>query len=55
VLFTSDRTGDNDIWQVGLDGSGPTRLTDDGADDDVAVTAPDGSRIAFVSTRTGDA
>jgi hypothetical protein len=55
VLFTSDRTGDNDIWQVGLDGSEPTRLTDDGADDDVAVTAPDGLRIAFVSTRTGDA
>ena len=56
VLFTSDRTGDDEVWIVAADGTdgAPRQLTDNPAGDWVPAFAPDSSRIAFVSDRSGD-
>lgn len=54
LLFTSNRSGDDEIWEASLDGDPPMQLTDDRAGDWVATYSPDGSRIAFVSERSGD-
>ena len=55
ILFVSNRTGNDEIWKVGVEtGATPVQLTDDGAADWVPAYAPDGSRIAFVSDRTGE-
>lgn len=51
IAFTSERDGSADLYRMHPDGSGLERLTDDPAYDDQAAFAPDGGRIAFVSTR----
>jgi TolB protein len=51
IVFTSERDGSADLYRMRPDGSGVERLTDDPAYDDQAAFSPDGSRIAFVSTR----
>ena len=51
VVFTSERYGSADIFRVRTDGIGLERLTDNPAFDDQAALSPDGSRLAFVSTR----
>ncbi len=51
VVFTSERYGSADIFRVRTNGLGLERLTDDPAFDDQAALSPDGSRLAFVSTR----
>ena len=51
VVFTSERFGSADIFRVRADGTGLERLTDDPAFDDQGALSPDGSRLAFVSTR----
>ena len=53
IVFTSERNGSADIFRVHPDGSGLERLTDDPAFDDQGVVSPDGSTLAFVSTREG--
>ena len=42
---------DRDIYRVRSDGTGLERLTDSPALDDQAVLSPNGSKVAFVSTR----
>ncbi len=51
VVFTSERHGSADIFRVRADGMGLERLTDHAAYDDQAALSPDGSLLAFVSTR----
>ncbi len=51
IIFTSERAGSADIYRVHPDGSGLERLTSDPAYEDQAALSPDGSTLAFVSTR----
>ena len=53
LVFSSDRLGNYDIWQVAADGSGLAQLTDDPADDLDPTYSPDGSQILFDSYRRG--
>ncbi len=53
VTFMSRRNGSWDIFQVGIDGSGLTRLTTDEGNDGLPIWLPDGRNIAFVSDRDG--
>jgi Tol biopolymer transport system component len=54
VAFVSRRAGEeSDIWVVGRDGTGLTRLTNDPARDDEPAWSPDGRRILFRSFRAG--
>ena len=57
VLYTSDKTGNQDIWEKEIHGGENRRLTGHSADDLGAVMSPDGNTFAFVSRRqdaTGD-
>jgi len=51
VAFTSEHLGQADIYRVHPDGTGLEQLTDDPAFDDQAALSPDGSLLAFMSTR----
>jgi len=56
VVRTTDfeaNRGRNDLWLVGIDGSGATRLTTDAAADTDPRWAPDGKGLYFLSTRSG--
>jgi TolB protein len=53
VAFTSEIAGQADIWRVHPDGSGLQQLTNDPAFDDQGAISPDGSSLAFMSTREG--
>jgi hypothetical protein len=52
-VFTSERNGvgQADIYRARLDGTAVERLTDSEAVDDQAALSPDGTSLAFVSTR----
>ena len=51
IVFTSDRTGDEEIFVMNADGSSVANLTNHSASDSVAQWSPDGSRILFISDR----
>jgi len=51
VVFTSERHGSSDIFRVRANGMDVERLTDNPAFDDQGALSPDGSLLAFVSTR----
>jgi Tol biopolymer transport system component len=53
IVFTSERSGSADIYRIHPDGDGLERLTDYQGFDDQAALSPDGSTLAFVSTREG--
>ena len=53
ILFTSNRSGNYDVYAVNQDGSGLRQLTTDSASDGLAAGSPDGKSIAFVSNRGG--
>ena len=57
IVFTSERDGEGDgqadIWRVHPDGTGLERLTRDTTMEDAGVLSPDGSRLAYVSTKGG--
>ena len=54
VLFASNRDGDYEIYSIGSDGTGLTKITSNDADDRFPVFSPDGSKIAFSSSRDGN-
>lgn len=53
IVWTSNRSGTYSVWRMNGDGSGVSRLTDDGGNDFTPSISPDGTRIAFASDRGG--
>jgi Tol biopolymer transport system component len=53
IAFESTRDGNTEIYTTTIDGSIQTNLTNNPADDFNFLWSPDGTRIAFLSTRTG--
>ncbi len=53
LAFVSDQDGNSEIYVMKPDGSGQTNLTKHPADDGDPRWSPDGSKIAFVSSRAG--
>jgi len=51
IAYTTRRDGNNEIYVMDADGSNPTRLTDNAADDFAPAWSPDCARIVFVSDR----
>lgn len=51
ILFTSDRTGDLELWTMNLDGSNQKQITFDLGYDGGAFYSPDGSKIVFRASR----
>jgi len=54
IAFSSNRSGNYDVWVMNADGTGLRNLTNDPAYDSKPVWSPDGIRIAFVSDRSGN-
>ena len=51
IVFMSRRSGNWDVYVVGIDGSGLSQLTSDVDDDGLPIWLTDGTTIAFVSDR----
>jgi Tol biopolymer transport system component len=54
IAFVSNRSGNWDIWTVGLDGAEPLQRTTDEGFDHSPRWSPDGTRLAFHSARSGN-
>ena len=54
VSFTSDRTGNLDIYTIDINGKNLTNLTNHPSDDFSPTWSPDGSAFAYVSNRDGN-
>lgn len=54
IVFTTDRSGNADIYIVNADGTGEKQLTKDGASDDQPCLSPDGGKVVFISGRKGN-
>jgi len=55
IVFDTDRTGTRQVFALGADGVGVTRVTTGGYDDYAPAISPGGTRVAFTSTRSGNA
>ena len=53
IAFASDRDGNQEIYVMGSDGGGQTRLTGSPASDSSPAWSPDGTEIVFHSNRDG--
>ncbi len=51
IVFYSERDGNPEIYSMNADGNDLQRLTNDPAYDDSPALSPDGSRIAFLTSR----
>ncbi|NIM98240.1 MAG: hypothetical protein GTO24_09225, partial [candidate division Zixibacteria bacterium] len=54
LLFSSDRSGNQDLWMMPLEGSEMQQVTTDPAPDWAPDWSPDGKAIAFYSARSGN-
>ena len=54
ILFDSRRNSNSDIYVMNADGTNVLNLTNHLARDEMAVSSPDGQKIAFVSNRNGN-
>ena len=54
LVYDSDRSGNQDIYKMSVDGRDPVRLTSHPAPDFVPQWSPDGAEIAYYSVRTGN-
>ncbi len=50
-MYRSDQDGDNEIFTMNADGTGPTQLTFNSDSDGGPSWSPDGTKIAFTSSR----
>ncbi len=52
IAFTSDRSGGNNLWRIGVDGKNPVQVSkEDFRLLNNPVWTPDGRRVAFLATR----
>jgi len=54
IAFTSNSSGNLDVWVIGLDGSGLTQLTTDPGADSAPAWSPGGATIAYQSDTGGN-
>jgi Tol biopolymer transport system component len=54
IAFTSNASGNNEVYTINPDGSGIVNVTNDPSDDGRPDYSPDGSKIAFRSNRDGN-
>ena len=54
ILFTSNRSGNPDVWVMDANGANETNLTNRSGSDTDPVWSPDCSKIAFTSTRSSN-
>ncbi len=54
VVFMSKRSGNWEIYSVGLDGGPISALTSDPANDGLPTWSPDGTKVAFAANRDGE-
>ncbi|GAB3467696.1 hypothetical protein [Actinophytocola sediminis] len=54
VVFDSAEDGQRDLWLVGVDGTGPRRLTDTPNNETWPAFSPDGTEIAYADDQDGE-
>ncbi len=54
IAFTSERSGNNDVYLMNADGSNVRQLTNHGAKDEDPAPSPNGAQIAFTTYRDGN-
>ncbi len=55
IIYSSNMSGNDEIWSIQPDGSGQRQLTNNAADDSMTAVSPAGNLIFFASNRTGEA
>jgi TolB protein len=54
IAFTSNRSGNYQIWVIPVEGGEPIKITTHPLKDGMPCWSPDGTRIAFCSHRSGN-